>query len=94
MLWDDADLALTPKQKQKLLKIRKETIRGAKALMKQIKQLEAKVVQASKNGAAPASLQADVQKIASLRAQATMLHLKCIYITKSVLTKDQIDMVE
>jgi len=94
MMWDDADLALTKAQKQKLLKIRKETISGAQKLNKEIMALESKIVQASNQGANPASLKKDVFKLANLRAQATMLHLKCIYNTRKVLTQDQLDILE
>jgi hypothetical protein len=93
-LWDDADLALTPEQKEKLLQIRKETVSGAKSLAKQINPLEKKIVQASTNGATPASLKADVEKLASLRAHATMLHLECIFNTKAILSQDQLDIIE
>jgi len=94
MMWDDQDLALTPEQKQKLLKIRKETIRGAQKLNKEIMALESKIVTASNTGANPASLKKDVYKLANLRAQATMLHLKCIYNTRKILTQDQLDILE
>ena len=94
VLWDDKDLALTPKQKEKLLKIRKATITGAKALAKEINPLEAKIVKASNDGATPESLKADVEKLATLRAKATMIHLKCIYDTKAVLSDDQLYILE
>ena len=67
---------------------------GVKALAPQIHSLEAKIVQASKAGATDASLKEDVNTLASLRAQATMIHLSCIYETRKILTKDQIYMLE
>ncbi len=93
ILWDDEDLALTKMQKEKLLKVRKYTISNAKALGKQIVKLENKIVEASKSGATPESSKEDVKKLALLRAQATMVHLKCIYDTKKILTKKQLDIV-
>lgn len=94
MMWEDPDLALTPAQKKKLLKIRRETISGAQQLNKEIMNLEDKIVTASNNGANPASLKKDVYKLANLRAEATMLHLKCIFYTRKILTKDQLDILE
>jgi len=94
MLWNDEDLALTPEQKKKLLLIRKETVSGAKALGKQIFALENKIVKASNSGVEPSKLKADVSTLADLRAQATMLHLECIYKTRKVLTTDQLDILE
>jgi len=56
--------------------------------------LRSKIVTASNLGANPASLKKDVYKLANLRAQATMLHLKCIYNTREILTQDQLDILE
>jgi hypothetical protein len=94
VLWNDSDLALSADQKAILLQVRKETIGGAKALAKQIFPLENKIVKASFAGATPESQKADVEKLANLRAKATMLHLKCIYNTRQILNKEQLDILE
>ena len=92
--WNDADVAFTEEQKSKLLIICKNTMEGAKKLAQQINPLEAKIVKETKEGATPKSLQKSVSKLASLRAEATMLHISCIYNTKAILTEDQIDIIE
>jgi hypothetical protein len=94
ILWDDEDLALTPEQKTKLLTIRKHTMGTAKALKIQIIKLENEVVKRSNENAKPASLKALVDDIAKLRAEATMVHLDCIYDTRMILTEDQLYVVE
>jgi Spy/CpxP family protein refolding chaperone len=94
MMWDDKDLALTQQQKAKLLVVRKETVYGIQTLKKQIMVLENKIVRASNQGIKPAKIQAKVEKLASLRAQATMLHLNCLYNTKKILTQEQLDIIE
>ena len=94
MMWDDKDLALTPKQKEELLKIRKETIGSAKALGKKIFALEDRVAQESQMGVEPQKLKKYVDEIAKYRAEATMVHLRCIYNTRKVLTQDQLDILE
>jgi len=94
MMWDDKDLALTPEQKKELLKIRKETIGSAKALGQKIFALENKVIEGSKFGVAPEKLKKYVDEIAKYRAEATMVHLKCIYNTRKVLTQEQLDILE
>ena len=94
MLWDDEDLALSVEQKEKLLAIRKKTMSGAKALGEKINPLEKKILQASFDGETADSLNGDVARLASLRAQATMMHLKCIYETRKILTKEQIEILE
>lgn len=93
-LWDDEGLALTQKQKEKLLVIRKYTISNAQALGKQIIKLENQIVKASQNGATSESLKDDVKKLALLRAEATIVHLKCIYDTKKVLNKKQLEIMK
>lgn len=93
-LWDDEDLALTPKQKAELKKIRIRTVGGLGTIKGEVFPLEAEIVEASTNGATPDSLEEDVEKLAELRAEATMLHLKCIYDTRSILTKKQLQLIE
>ena len=94
ILWDDEDLALTAKQKEALLVVKKATMTGAKALAKKIYALEDEVVKASEDGAKPETLKAKVDEIAALRAKATMIHLDCIYNTRSILTKEQLEVIE
>ena len=94
ILWDDEDLALTSKQQKQLLKIRKKTMGTAKTLKIKILKLEDKVVKESQAGAKPETMQKLVKEIASLRVQATMIHLECIYDTRAVLSKDQLYIVE
>jgi hypothetical protein len=94
VFWDDEDVALTSKQKEKLMKIRLETIGGAKALAKEINPLESSIVKRSNEGASPESLKADVTELANLRAKATMIHLQCIYNTRAILSKEQLEIIE
>ena len=93
-MWDDEDLALTKEQKTKLLEVRKETISALKTLKPEVAQLEAKIVAAVQNGEDPKKLEADVKKLAELKAKATMVHLNCIYKTRQILTQDQRDILE
>jgi len=94
ILWDDEDLALTPKQKGALTLIKKRTMSGAKALGKKIYALEAQVIKGSEEGATTASLKSKVDEIASLRAQATIIHLDCIYDTRKILSAEQLEVLE
>ena len=94
VFWDDEDVALTSKQKEKLMKIRLQTMGGAKALAKEINPLEASIVKRSNAGVSPQSLKEDVIKLAELRAKATIIHLECIYNTRAILTKEQLEIVE
>ena len=93
-LWDDEDLALTPAQKTELKQIRMKTVGGLATIKGEVFPLEAEIVKASNEGANPSDLEDDVEKLAELRAEATMLHLRCLYNTKKVLTKEQLQLVE
>jgi len=89
MLWDDEDLALSADQKKQLLIIRKNTMTQAKALGKKINALESEIVKKALDGAVPSTLEAKVKELALLRAEATMVHLRCIFDTRKILTDEQ-----
>jgi len=87
---NDPVFNLTAEQKAKLTEIRKETMGSIMKIKPEVMQLRREIVQASTSGTAADSLKAKVEKLASLEAEATMTHLKCIEKTKAVLTKDQL----
>lgn len=88
--WDSKELALTEKQKTALLKVRKATFGGVKKLKPQIMALEKEIKKSIKHGSEADTLQSKVEKLAMLRAEATMVHLRCIENTKSTLDKRQL----
>lgn len=88
--WDNPAFALTAQQKEKLTVVRKETMGAVKKLKPEVMALRKEIVQASTSGAKAADLKAKVDKLASLQAEATMVHLNCIEKTKEILTKDQL----
>ncbi len=91
--WDNADLHLTDEQKSKLLVVRKETIGGAQKLGREISPMENQVAQASLSGKTPDEQQAMIQSIAKLKAEATMIHLRCIYNTSAILDAKQLELL-
>jgi len=94
ILWNDEDLALTKEQKKELLIIRKHTMSSAKKLNLQIVSLENQVIKGSKEGVKPERLRNFVYEIAQLRAEATIVHLECIYNTRRLLSEDQLYILE
>ncbi len=88
--WDDPKLALTAQQKKELLAIRKETIGSVMSLKPKILKLQKEITKAAMGGAEPQSLAQKVNELASLKAEATRTHLKCIYETRQVLTPKQL----
>jgi Spy/CpxP family protein refolding chaperone len=87
---DDPSFNLTAEQKEKLAKIREETMGTLMKIKPEVRKLRKEIVQASTSGTKAADLKEKVDKLASLEAEATMTHLKCIESTKAVLTKDQL----
>jgi cytochrome c553 len=88
--WDKAKLGLTPEQKEKLLKIRKDTLSKVKKLKEQISTLETEVIEAMVDRENPKTVDAQIEKIAKLKAEATRVHLQCIYQTLNILNDDQV----
>jgi len=88
--WDNPAFALTAEQKEKLTAVRKETMGSVKKLKPEVMALKKEIVQASTSGTKAADLKEKVDKLASLEAEATMVHLNCIEKTKEILTKDQL----
>ncbi|WP_353663158.1 Spy/CpxP family protein refolding chaperone [Hydrogenimonas sp. SS33] len=93
-MWDNKKLALTPEQKMKLEAIRRETMKQVMEIAPKVKELRKKIVQAAKSGAKPETLYADVDKLASLKAQATKVQLACMAKTRAVLTPEQMKLIE
>ncbi len=89
--WDNPDLNLSTDQKEKLLVVRRETIAEVKALTKKITPLEEQVAEGIFARQTPEDLSSLVQTIAKLKAEATMVHLQCIYETSGILDTQQLE---
>jgi len=87
---NDPVFNLTAEQKEKLTEVRKQTMGAVKQIKPEVMKLRKEIVQASTSGASADSLKEKVEKLASLEAKATMVHLHCIEKTKAILTKDQL----
>jgi hypothetical protein len=92
MNWDE--LKLSKDQEEKLTKIRQDTIGAVKKLKLQIMTLEDEVAKAAMAGEKPETLKEKVDQIAKLKAEATMVHIKCIYNTKNTLTAKQLELLQ
>ena len=93
MNWDNKELALTKEQKVKLLKIRKETMQGIISMKKKIAPLEAKVIGKIEFDSELKEFDKILIQISKYKAEATKVHLKCVYDTKKVLTEKQLDIL-
>ncbi|MCF6207192.1 MAG: c-type cytochrome [Sulfurovum sp.] len=88
--WDKAKLGLTPEQKEKLLKIRKETMGGVAKIKQQLEPLEMEVADAMIDREDPKSVEKQLEQIARLKLEASKIHLKCIADTTAVLSEEQV----
>ncbi len=87
--WDNPALNLTKEQKKRLLVVKKETLKSVKDLMGLVNMLRGKIISKTLNGENPKSLKIYVDMLSKAEAEATMVHLKCIYDTKNILTNKQ-----
>jgi hypothetical protein len=92
--WDNEKLDLNETQKIELLKIRKDTIASVMPLKKLIAPLEKEVATKILSGSKPSELKSLVDKIASFKAEATQVHLTCVYRTQKVLNQKQLDVLK
>ena len=91
--WDNPALHLSEEQKTKLLVVRKETIAGVRKLGQEIASLEKQVTKGIFAGKTPGKLHSLVQTIAGLKAEATMIHLRCINDTSAILDQQQLNVL-
>ncbi len=91
--WDDPSLGLTNDQKAKLVAIRKETMAGVRTYKPQVMQLERTIRRAILSGGSADALAPNVSKLADLKKDLTMIHLRCIEKTRQVLTPEQFAMI-
>ena len=87
---DDPAFGLSVDQREKLTEVRKQTMGTIREIKPKVMRLRKEIIQASTSGAGADSLKEKVEKLASLEAKATMVHLRCIENTKKILTKDQL----
>jgi len=87
---NDSNFALTPEQKDKLAKVRETTMSSVGEIKPEVIKLKNEIVSEGTSGKPASELKEKVEKLASLEAKATMIHLKCIEETKAILTKDQL----
>ena len=91
--WDDPELDLSPAQKVALTRSREETMASVKRLADTIARLEQRVVTGSAAGQDPEALHPAVDQIAQLKADATMIHLRCLRETRAILSVSQLEVL-
>ena len=92
--WNKAKLGLTAEQKEKLLVVREETLSGVKKIKKALKVLEAEVIELTMDeDVTTKNIQTKVDEISKLKAQATMIQLKCLKDSVKILNEKQLELL-
>jgi hypothetical protein len=92
--WDKGSLSLTNEQKSKLLVVREETLAGVKKIKKSLTTLEEEVIEMTVDEDIPLkNIQPKVDEISKLKAEATMLQLKCLKDSVAILTEEQLELL-
>ncbi len=89
--WDNTVLNLSETQKKKLLVVRGATMQSIMHITPQIKKLEKKITIMAMQGESPQKLNPMVDQLSQLKAEATKVHIRCIYDTNNILTKKQME---
>jgi len=91
--WDNPALALSAEQKDRLLTIRKETLAAVLRIKQELAPLEEAVARGIMKGETPQTLKKQVERIAALKTEATLVHLRCISQTRQVLSPKQLSLL-
>jgi mono/diheme cytochrome c family protein len=91
--WDKESLGLSKEQKENLLIVRKETMSGIKKIKKSLRVLEESIIEMSIDSADLKKIEPKVNEVAKLKAQATMIQLKCLKDSIKILNDKQIEMI-
>ena len=92
--WEKGSLNLTDEQKSKLLIVRKETLTGVKKVKKALRALEAEVIELTVDeDSKMKDIQPKVEEIAKLKAEATMIQIKCLRDSVAILTEEQLELL-
>jgi len=91
--WDKGTLALSADQKEKLLVVRKETMTAVKSIKKKIKVLEAEIIEIVVDAEDLKNTDSKIDEVATLKAEATRVHLRCLTDTVTILNDEQMELL-
>ena len=91
--WDKGTLNLSAEQKTKLLVVRTETMTGVKKVKKALRSLETEIIEMTVDDEAFTDIQPKVEEVAKLKAEATMIHLKCLRDSIEILNDEQVELL-
>lgn len=87
--WEKGSLNLSDEQKKKLLVVRKETMSGVKRIKMALSDLESEIIEMTVEAEPREKIKPLVDKVATLKAEGTMIHIKCLQDSVEILTDEQ-----
>ena len=91
--WGKGKLGLSSEQKEKLLNIRKRVISGIKAIKKELYEVERDVLELTMYEGEMELIRIKVMEASKLKAQATMIQIKCIIESVEILSEEQLSVL-
>lgn len=89
--WDKALLGLNDAQKTNLLVVRQKTLKNVKKIKQEISTLEKEIIEIVVDAEELKELDAKIDKLSKLKAEATKIHINCILETISILEEEQLE---
>ncbi len=92
--WNNPKFGFTQKQKKELRRVERDTINSLLRITRRISKLENYVIKSVRMGVEPYKLHNVINKIAKLKAEATEIHLRCLYDIHLILTEKQMTLLK
>ena len=70
-----------------------ETLKKISQIKQKVQKLEDKIAKEAMANTPPKKLKKEIKKLAKLKKKATMIHLKCIFKTRKILSKKQLQII-
>ena len=82
---------MSEKQKTKLLLIRQDTLSSVKKIKQEVATLEEEIIEIVVDAEELDTLDAKIEKVSKLKAEATKIHINCILETIAILEDEQLE---
>jgi hypothetical protein len=91
--WGKGKLGLSEEQKKKLSSIRKEVIKGIKNIKEELYHIERDIIEMTIYADELELIEIKVKKASKLKAEATMIQIKCIIQSVEILNEEQLSVL-
>jgi hypothetical protein len=91
--WTKGTLGLTSEQKDKLLVVRKDTLRDVKRIKKELSKIEPEIIEMLVDNEDSKKIEAKLKRVADLKLEGSLVHFKCIKDSINILNEKQIELL-